>query len=101
VAACLWVENGALQLDADYFGRSKPDIVRGWSHFEGGEAAQEDKVEFAWPLGDVVTALAQAGLRITRLEEYPSAERWRFGDRLDQVKRLPGEYLLLAQRDRG
>jgi SAM-dependent methyltransferase len=97
VAGCLWVENGVLQLDANYFGRSSPDVVHGWSHF-GGEAAQEPKYEFSWPLGDVVTALAQAGLRIERLEEYPGAEGWRFGDKLDQVRRLPGEYLLLARK---
>jgi hypothetical protein len=68
----------------------------GWHHFAGGEQAQETKAEFQWPLGDIVTALARAGLRIDRLEEFPSQQGWRFGDQADQVRRLPGSFLLLA-----
>lgn len=33
--------------------------------------------EFQWGVGDVVTALAGAGLRIARLVEYPYANGWR------------------------
>jgi hypothetical protein len=74
-------------------------VYLGWSHFSGGENAAEKKYEFTWPLGDIVTALAQAGLRIERLEERPSQEHWRFGEKLHEVARIPGEYLLVASKD--
>ena len=99
LAGCLWVTEGKLQLAGDYFARSTPEHSQGWSHFAGGEEAIETKVEFSWPLGDVVTALAQAGLRIERLEEFPSDAEWRFGELLDEVRRLPGRYLLVARKD--
>jgi SAM-dependent methyltransferase len=100
VAGCLWIEDDQLQITADYFGRGTPDCRAGWSHFPGAEDAGEMKAEFSWPLGDVVTALAQAGLRIERLTEYPSVESWRFGNQLEQVAQLPGEYVLIARKDR-
>jgi hypothetical protein len=49
-------------------------------------------------LGDVVTALAQAGLVIERLEEFPGGAAWRFGDQQSQMRRLPGEFLLVARK---
>lgn len=99
IAGCLWVTDGKLQIDYDYFARNTPDMSTTWGHFPGGEFANETKVEFQWPLGDVLTALAQAGLRLLRLEERPSTAAWRFGEALDEVQRIPGQYVLLAQRD--
>ena len=47
-------------------------VYRGWSHFElPGRPRQEEKVERFWRLGQVVTALARAGLVLRQLEEYP------------------------------
>lgn len=97
IAGCLWVENGVLTPVANYFGRSEPTLDTGWAHFAGGETAQEMKYEFSWPLGDVITALAQAGLVIERLQEYPARTEWRFGDRVEEMAGLPGEYLLVAR----
>ena len=88
-----------LRLESDYFGRSTPEWSTGWRHFQGGEEAQGLKVEFLWPLGDIVTAVAQAGLRIERLEEYPAERGWRFAAEIDQVQRLPGRFLLVARKD--
>lgn len=99
VASSLVVAGGEVRLEGDYFGRGKPEYARGWSHFPGGEDAEETKVEFAWPLGDVVTSLERAGLRIVSLEEFPSEAKWRFGEHLDTVRGLPGQYLLLARKD--
>jgi len=96
---CLEVQDGQVKMVTDYFGR-KPEIYSGWSHFSGAENAVEKKYEFTWPLGDVVTALARAGLRIELLEERPSQAEWRFGDQLNEVARLPGDYLLAARNDR-
>jgi hypothetical protein len=88
-----------LHLESDYFGRSTPEFTRGWRHFPGGEEAKETKVEFLWPLGDIVTSLAQAGLRIERLEEFPAEQGWRFTEKLDEIARLPGSFLLVARKE--
>lgn len=98
LAGCMEVQDGLVRIVEDYFGR-KPEVLIGWTHFSGGEHATEKKYEFTWPLGDVITALAQAGLRIELLEERPSQAGWRFGDKLDEVARIPGEYLLAARKD--
>lgn len=100
VAQILWVTDGKLTITEDYFGRGKPEYDHGWAHFTGGEDATETKVQFAWPLGDIVTALARAGLRIESLDEFPSDADWRFGDLLDELRTLPGAYLLIATKDR-
>ncbi len=98
IAGCLWVTDGNLHIDYDYFARNQPDYSITWSHFPGGEFATETKVEFQWPLGDVITAIAQAGLRIERLEEYPSTADWRFGEQLAELQQFPGQFLLLATK---
>ena len=100
IASCLWITDGKLHLESDYFGRDKPELSSGWRHFQGGEEAKETKVEFSWPLGDIVTALAQAGLRIERLEEFPAERGWRFRDDIDELQWLPGKFLLIARKDR-
>jgi hypothetical protein len=41
-----------------------------------------------WTLGELVTAIAQAGLSLKRLEEYPA----------QHDPRLPGEFLLRAEK---
>lgn len=98
LAQCLWVQDGRLEIVNDYFGRNTPEWGAGWGHFTGGENATETKAEFTWPLGDVITALAQAGLRIESLQESSSSAEWRFGAALDAVRRLPGSILLVASK---
>src|ERR1051326_1521327 len=69
-------------------------IYRGWTHFElTGPPAEEEKVERFWRLGQVVTALAGAGLAVRQLEEYPGTNSWR---RLPS--RVPGSYILSARK---
>jgi SAM-dependent methyltransferase len=46
-----------------------------------------------WRLGQVVTALARAGLVVEALEEYPGDSSWRRHD-----KRIPGTFMLYARR---
>ena len=98
VAGCLFVDDGKLLIEDDYFGRKQPIVGSGWRHFTGGEDAKETKYQFSWPLGDVITALASSGLRIDHLSEFPSTARWRFGDDLDRFASLPGTYLLTATK---
>jgi len=98
LAGCMEVEDGKIKIVSDYFAR-KADECTGWTHFSGGEGAVEPKYEFTWPLGDVVTSLAQAGLRIELLEERPGQAQWRYGDMLAEAQSIPGAYLLVARRE--
>lgn len=41
-----------------------------------------------------MTAIARAGLRIERLEEFPAEQNWRFTRHTEQRARLPGSMLL-------
>ncbi len=100
VAQCLWVSDGELHIDGDYFRRERPGYCEpGWGHFDDQGKATEPKAEFSWPLGDIVTALAQAGLRIESLQEFPSRAEWRFKELLSVMRRLPGQFLLVASKD--
>lgn len=99
LASCMEVGDDHITIVDNYFGRM-PEICRGWTHFSGAEDAVQEKYEFTWPLGDVVTSLAQTGLRIELLDERPSRAKWRFGDKLEKVAQLPGAYLLVARKDR-
>jgi SAM-dependent methyltransferase len=75
----------------DYFDESVSADV-GWEHFElPGSPATELKHERFWRLGQIVTALAQAGLRIELLDERPGG--WRGTDR-----RIPGTIVLSARK---
>lgn len=77
----------------DYFDESPRPTV-GWTHFDlQGNPAREEKVERFWRLGQIVTALAQAGLVVRRLEELPAERSWRRKD-----ARVPGEFVLVAAR---
>lgn len=98
IAGCLWTVDGKVEITSDYFGRSRPEWNVGWGHFSGGENATEQKAEFLWPLGDIITALVKAGLQIEALHEYPSQAEWRFGEKLEEVQRLPGTMLVVARR---
>lgn len=98
LSGCLWLEEGQVKIIDDYFRRSNAWEGAGWFHFQGSEGARENKYEFNWPVGDVVSALARAGLVIERLEEFPGGPEWRFGKDQGEVVRLPGEYMVLARK---
>lgn len=99
ITVCMERKDSGIAVVGDYFGRAEqPESSSGWRHFPGGEGASSTKVQFSWPLGDVVTALVHAGLTIEKLAEYPSHERWRFGEHLSEAGRLPGMFLLVARR---
>jgi SAM-dependent methyltransferase len=90
VAQCV---DASLRWREDYFDEELK-VYRGWTHFElPGPAATEEKVERFWRLGQVVTALAGAGLAVRQLEEYPGTNSWR---RLPS--RVPGTYILFARK---
>lgn len=97
VIARVEVREGAIAIAADYFDR-QPEASTGWCHFPGAADAPETKWDWTWPLGDIVTSVAQAGLRIERLAEFPSTAAWRFGDDLERLQKLPGSFLLVASK---
>lgn len=77
----------------DYFDE-EVQVSVGWRHFElRGDPAQEEKHERRWRLGQIVTAVAAAGLVVRRLEEFRSLYDW-----LDHDKRVPGQFALLAEK---
>jgi SAM-dependent methyltransferase len=61
-----------------------------WRHDYFREPAEADRF---WRLGQIVSALARAGLRIVALEEYPGGTSRRGHDR-----RVPATFLLYARR---
>jgi SAM-dependent methyltransferase len=65
--------------------------------------------EFTWGVGQVITALSQAGLNIARLDEYPYANGWKGFDGMQDsggrrmvppagMPRIPLMYSIVAQR---
>ena len=90
VAMCV---DESLRWREDYFDEEL-HVYRGWTHFElQGPPAREEKVERFWRVGQIVSALAGAGLTIKQLEEYPGEASSR---RLPS--RVPGTYILLARK---
>ena len=90
VSAC--VDQGSHWRE-DYFDES-PIVEVGWRHFDlPGEPAKEEKYERFWRLGQIVTAVASAGLTIRSLEEFSTIYEtyWREKD-----PRVPGQFVLLA-----
>ncbi len=93
----LEVRDGSIDIVGDYFDR-QPHRTTGWRHFAGAEDAPEPRWEFHRTLGDIVTSVARAGLRIESLQEFPSTATWRFGDDLPTIRRLLGSFLLIARK---
>ena len=94
VSACV---DGLSHWREDYF-NDDPIVDVGWKHFDlQGEPPREEKHERFWRLGQIVSALAGAGLTIRSLEEFPTIyERfWRKRD-----PRVPGEFVLRATKPR-
>ena len=88
--------------DYDYF--AGPEASRGWSpgfidHLSIPDGEQHWKFSRAWTLGEVVTAVAGAGLRVERLVEYPRDWWSGHGDIVPEERaRLPLSFGLVARR---
>jgi len=91
VASAFAADAVEVRLARDYLGGPGPTETRGWTHFAAGRDAQTPKYEFHWTLGEIVTALADAGLCVTALGEYPSEADWQFGEAIEAARRLPGQ----------
>jgi SAM-dependent methyltransferase len=88
--------------DYDYF--AGPEASRGWSsgfidHLSIPDAEQHWKFSRSWTLGEIVSAVAGAGLRIERLVEYPRDWWSGHGDIAPEERdRLPLSFGLIATR---
>jgi predicted TPR repeat methyltransferase len=90
VAQCL---DASLRWREDYFDEGAFVNV-GWEHFDvHGDPAREEKHERFWRLGQIVSAVAAAGLVVRQLEEYPGDRSWR---RLPA--KIPSAFVLLARK---
>jgi hypothetical protein len=85
------VDNGYIALDGDYF---NADIVEGnvaYANLLNGiheEDFPKCKLRF-YTMGEIITAIADAGFRIERLIETP---------RYDEHKKVPGHFKVLASK---
>jgi SAM-dependent methyltransferase len=88
--------------DYDYFGG--PEASKGWSagyieRLSIDEADQSWKFARSWTLGEIVTALVGAGLRLERLAEHPTDWWAGHGDALPEERgRIPLSFSVLARR---
>jgi SAM-dependent methyltransferase len=91
-AVQIWAWDGdepRIRSDRSYFGRSYVNDT-----FPGYGA-----VEWQWTLGQIVTAVVEAGLEVERLEEYAEPFWCGFGlDAAARSGRLPHSFALLARR---
>lgn len=100
------VDPDGVRVTLDYFGRGRPHDDRpDPGKRVSGSPIEPDFVNFTWPLGDVVTALATAGLRIRTVAERADPEMYLKGPTAPTssarraAERLPAAYLLLATKD--
>ncbi|HEY3503464.1 MAG TPA: class I SAM-dependent methyltransferase [Actinocatenispora sp.] len=84
---------GGLRAAVDYFGRGTPVSGLDVSRRPGAAAPDTPLVSFLWPLGDVVTALVRAGLRLDLLAEHPEPRMYGDGPTAGW---LPAAYLVRA-----
>ena len=87
LAQVLEVTGDSLSIDWSYFGR-EPELVT--DPLLTGVETDQHRFQFTWPLGDVVTAVAQSGMRMDRLVEYPGGQA--------PLDKLPMSFLLLATK---
>jgi SAM-dependent methyltransferase len=98
------VSNGRVDIGCDYFGRGMPVRDEGeLGHLAGGVEASEHYYTFNWPLGDVVTAVIEAGMRLERLREFPYEDS-EYHTHLSEefratLRRLPVEFHLVARKE--
>lgn len=66
-------------LDVNYFGGQEPTKVEEWGSYANHDAVQH-QTAYYWhhTLGDVVTALANAGMRVEYLHEFPAKKEQLF-----------------------
>jgi SAM-dependent methyltransferase len=103
LSICFEFDGDRYTATEDYFRRDRPE----WNPARpsrlagtGPDDIMPETVQFRWPLGDVITALAQAGMRIELVEEYTNDRPGLSAQQLEQLRNLPTGFVLLATKDR-
>jgi hypothetical protein len=95
-------DGGWIATDYDYFAGS--EASKGWApeyidHLSVDEADQHWKFARSWTLGEIITALLGAGLRLERVTEHPTDWWGGHGDvREDERGRIPLSFSVVARR---
>ena len=98
-------DGGWIATDYDYF--AGPEASKGWSpeyidHLSVEDGDQSWKFARAWTLGEVITALVGAGLRLERVAEHPTDWWGGHADvREDELGRVPLSFSVLARKGAG
>lgn len=92
--------DGLLVVEYPYFESAGVTFHEETSYSGSGTLTSPDAVGFSHGLGEIFTALQQAGLRVTGLEEHREAPWNPLGDAVEPSPDWPGEYVLKAGRDR-
>ena len=96
------VSQGRIEIGRSYFGREVPTREAGLGYLATGVDTREFYYQFTWPLGDVVTAVIGAGLRLESLKEFPyedSAYHAHLSPEFRAaLRQLPVEFHLVARK---
>ena len=93
-------EDGLLVVEYPYFETAGVRFREETSYAGDDNVSSPEMVCFNHGLGEIFTALQQAGLRVTGLEEHHEAPWNPLGDAVEPSRDHPGEYVLKAGRER-
>jgi len=97
------VSRGRIEIARNYFGRQVPTQEQGLGYLANHVDTTETYFQFVWPLGDIVTAIISAGMKIERLKEFPytdSAYHAHLPQHFRaQLQSLPFEFHLSARKE--
>jgi SAM-dependent methyltransferase len=92
--------DGLLVLDYPYFETEGTVFVEDDSYAGSGTVAAPESVSFNHGLGEIFTALTEAGLRVTALEEHREVPWNPLGDAMIPSPDFENEWVLASGRDR-
>ncbi|CAN1546335.1 AdoMet_MTases domain containing protein [Rhabdaerophilaceae bacterium] len=92
--------DGLLVVEYPYFEQEGTQFIETTSYAGEGELASPASIGFNHGLGEIFTALRDAGMRVTDLEEHREVPWNPLGDAMVASPVFPGEFVLAARRDR-
>jgi SAM-dependent methyltransferase len=97
------ISKGRVEIGRCYFSRGTPSREEGLGYLACGVDTTEHFYVFTWPLGDIVTAVIHAGMRLERLKEFPyedSAYHTHLPEEFRAtLRQLPVEFHLIARKE--
>ena len=89
-------DDGKLKITGSLFDRGPFETLTADTYADGRALPEHAEYNWTWTVGEVVTALASAGLRVERVREMPTDVRQRLPSMVrspDGYWRLPGDPL--------